>query len=29
MLDTYQVLSLLILFGAFLISLLSYLDKRK
>lgn len=29
MLDTYQVLSLLLLFGGFLIALLSYIDKHK
>lgn len=29
MLDTYQTLSLLLLFGGFLIALLSYIDKHK
>lgn len=27
--DTYEVLTLLILFGTFLIALLAYIDKRK
>ena len=29
MLDTYQVLSLMLLFGTFLIALLSYIKKNK
>ncbi len=29
MLDTYQVLSLMLLFGTFLIALLSYINKHK
>lgn len=29
MLDTYQVLSSMLLFGNFLIALLSYIDKHK